>query len=385
MLMRKMSRFWKSLMLGLASATVVACSSDEYQMDVPVAPEDAQPVISLKIASPRAGSYVVEGGARATVHTTDEWTVNTLNVYIFKKGDGDVYTFYSKTSFPTNGNEHLLTSSGDATYTCSLKIDNALLQATVQILLLANEDGTVNCEQGVTTLADFKATLAQATVVADANADDLVDYTAAETDYGFAMSAQAMDAQSETELTLTTAGVDVTASLVRNVARIDIQNNTPNLAITGVRMHNTVSQSYLFAQDPIAAPDGASTITLLPMQSYMDEGSFTALTYQTGDGADNEYESMLYLYEQPAAVSDETCPYVSIDYTLTFEDRDGNEVQGAHTIKVYFKDGATYLPVKRNNLYKIVLGDGTEVNGKTNLATKVMVWDDSENAFELLF
>lgn len=370
-------------MLGLASATVVACSSDEHQVDVPVAPEDAQPVISLKIASPRAGNYVVEGGARAAVHTADEWTVKTLNVYIFKKGDDDSYTFYSKTPFTASSQEHVLTSSADATYTCSLKIDNELLQATVQILLLANEDGTVNCEQGVTTLADFKATLAQATVAADANADDLVSYTVNTTDYGFAMSAQAVDATDATELVLTTEGVDVTAGLVRNVARIDVENQTPNLTITGVKMYNTVDKSYLFAQAPIAAPASASTITLLPMESYMDLGSFTALPYQ--DAGDNEYESMLYLYEQPAAVSDETCPYVSIDYTLTLEDRDGNEVQGSHTIKVYFKDGATYLPVKRNNLYKIVLGDGTEVNGKTTLATKVMVWDESEDAFELLF
>ena len=374
-----MNCFWKSLMLGLASATFVACSSDELQGNVSVTPEDAQPKITLKVATPRAGSLIVEGGARAAIHTNDEWEVKTLNVYIFKKGADGSYTFYSKTPFTTGGVDQLMAGSSDATYTCTLTIDPDLFEQNVQILLLANEDGTVDCQKDVTALVDFKATLANATVTDGANANALVNYGADGTQYGFAMSGQAVDANSDTEYELSSSGIEVSAELTRNVARIDIENKTPNLTITGVSMHNTVDKSYLFAQDTYAAPADVTSIGLLPVETYYADGSFSNLEY--ADGGDNVYEQMLYIYEQAAALQDKDCPYVTIDYRLTFDDN----TYADHSIKVYFKgtDGA-YKDVKRNHRYTIVLGDGNEIDGGMALKTEVKDYEDGED-FELEF
>lgn len=398
--MRKKNQFWKSLMLGLASVTVVACSSDDNLADMPASPDEAQPKISLKVATPRTRNYVVEGGAESrtdAIHTEAEWTVNTLNVYIFQKADDGSYTYYSTTEFNTEtGSANLLTKTADANYTCELAIEKELLGKTVQVLLLANETGTVTCDAS-TTIDVFKGTLADENGVSDgSHADYLVGYVDASTNHGFAMSAQAVvtndtDNSTEKELVLTAKGVDVKASLMRNVARIDIQNDTPNLTITGVKAGNTVDNSYLFAQydtdgttQVFAAPQGAVTIGVLPTLAYYTDDAFTAIAYDDAQtGADNEHEHVLYLYEQAAGTSDDDATYVTIDYTLTIGGYTGN-----HSIKVPFKqttDNGTYVPVERNHLYKIVLGNGSEINGAASLTAKVLAWDEEDEEFTLEF
>ena len=399
--MRK-KNFWKSLMLGLASTAVVACSSDELQDDMSVVPGDAQPEIVLKVATPGAGSVVVEGGARA-LHTSEEWAVKNLNVYLFKKTTVDnteSYVYYDKYTFTANDQTYPLTggTNNEAKYNCTLKIAYELMNETVRIFLIANEEGTVELAQNTTTLEAFKETMAKAAVTNGNHVDALVNYTVSDVNYGFAMAAQAVGEDDATEFKLEASGVEVNATLVRNVARIDIVNDTPNLTVTNVTMHNTPTLSYLFAQDAsnlYAAPASASVIDLLPNSKYFTTGdnpAFSPLAYATGEGADNTYEQMLYIYEQAAASAktDANCPYVTIDYQLTMEDKAGNPITGNHSINIYFgtdtEEGWRGIPVERNHLYKIILGDGSEIDNLVSLDTKVEVWEEKgENEFVMQF
>lgn len=393
-----MNHFFKSLALGALSMACFACSTDEFTSETPGAFNGEQSKITLLISTPSAGDVVFKNAAKTITQEPEEWEIKTLNVYIFKKAPDGSYKFQSSTAFTgTDATNKLEQTTGtDAAYTCSLTIGSDLMEETVKILLLANDNGSVTLTQNSTTFEEFKQTLASATVATDSTAtsDVLVGYVDASTSRGFAMSAQAKAKNASTseydteEILLTAAGVDVQAILYRNVARVDIENATKNLTITGMGLHNTVNKSYLFSQgDNVYAfpsvPSSAISIFMNPMNNWKTQFD-TMLAYNTMDTTQNVLKKVFYLYEQTAGTSEDDSPYVTISYRLTYTADDGSTSYSDHSVKVYFRtkadDGSfTYLPVKRNHLYKIKLGNYTEVDGKVELPGLTMEdWGETD-------
>ena len=358
------------MLLGLA-----ACGSEEMVEIADGASEGAGPRINITVSTPSSGGVVVRSAkTRATVPAgVDESHVKSLNVYLFKKegaGDTDADYLYFATYPFLDG---ALTDGGNGSKLCSIDIPKELTGATVKIALTANDGGTLPLHKGVTTLADFKGTEATAFATDNAKADVLMG---GENFKGFPMAAMIGEAVLPTPM-----GVDVQATLVRNVARLDIFNHTPNLKITAVRIGNVNNRSCLFG-----TPGGlnipteyAYKVTLNPLKEFSDKlrGGLAYVNPPSGYSArDVNTHRLAYLYEQ-AVADDAGSPVVTIDYTL---DIGGVEQPGTVDVKFLRSADNTFVDVTRNTLYRIRLGDGGTVGtGAVKAVFEVADWNEGSD------
>lgn len=341
--------------------------------------ETEQPQLSITVSTPAPEGVIYTRAEQ--IQDSEESAINTLNVYLFKsdtdqkQGSDDThYKFFSKTTFKKSGAESgkELTPSGQNT-TCSMPIDPTLFAQYVKIVLIANDD-PISPEQTKdnTTLEQFKQALATAVVTANKESDVLVGGDSK----SFPMSVVVTDAQ-----LMTPAGADISATLVRSMARIDIFNNTPNLTITNVVLTNTNNKSYLLGGDPVNVPGDASKISLTPLKEYQtlltsgiayDDCKEDEEAEEEEGEEEEEFEPHVlaepsaddikkanchrafYLYEQ-TVTDEESSPVVTITYTVKVND---NTTLNGSVDVLFKKNGSEYVNVKRNNLYTIQLGDG---------------------------
>ena len=365
------------MLLGALSLALSACGNGEMLDGPDETPGGDHSRITIAVSTPASGGVLVRGAhPRATVAAgADESAVNSLNVFLFRKDGGDTdadYKYYDTYSFDASG----LADGGNGSKTCAVDIARELMGSTVKIALSANDKGAMALEKETTTLEDFRTALATATAVDGDKADVLVGGEAAKS---FPMSCIVSDAK-----VLTPLGVDVQATLVRNVARLDIFNHTPNLTITAVRLENVNDKSCLFGADgALSVPAaGLGKVGLQPLMEFSDKLS-GGLAYNTPaqDTEESARESnthrVSYLYEQE--VTDEgSSPVVTIEYTL---DIAGEKKAGS--VEVMFRKTAepgTFVSVERNTLYRIRLGDGKNIGtGAVKAAFEVMDWIEGED------
>lgn len=374
--MKKKDFLSRSLLFGALSLALAACGNEEM-LDGPGGnPGGEHSRITIAVSTPASEGVVVRGmQTRATVaDETDESTVNSLNVFLFKKDGGDTdanYKYYNTYSFEAAG----LADGGNGSKTCAIDIDKELMGATVKIALSANDKSAMALEKGTTTLDAFKTALATAVANNDDKADVLVG---GEANKSFPMSCIVSEAQE-----LTSLGVDVKATLVRNVARLDIFNHTPNLKITAVKMSNVNNKSCLFgAENALNVPTtDLNKIGLSPLKEFADKLD-AGLIYQTPDQETEESarksntHRVSYLYEQ-AVTDDASSPVVTIEYTL---DVAGHEQAGSVEVKFQKSTDQSFVNVERNTLYRIKLGDGSNVGtGSVKAKFEVADWNLNED------
>ena len=366
--MKKSKRTFANVLLAGMLVTLASCSSNELAEGGMEIPEAGEPQLSITVGTPASEGVIFRSvqATRATVaDEDDESTINTLNVYLFKKGEGDAdtdYTFYKQYTFGDGGENGTLGDGGSGKKTCSIDIDPELMDATVKLALIANDKPTAPVlEAGTTTLDAFKkGALATATVEAGNKADALVG---GEEKKSFPMSAVSGDVK------LTPLGATTEATLVRNVARIDVFNYTPNLTITKVSVTQANDKSYLFGgeSEALNVPSGQAPLNLEPLKEFADRLSSDGLAFVTPEGEEEHEEDdyravnsyrMFYLYEQSVTDGD-TSPMLTIEYMVELTD---NSTKPG-SVTVMFRTGAdpeyTYKNVARNTLYTIKLGDGT--------------------------
>lgn len=367
--MKKSKRTFANVLLTGMLVTLASCSSNELAEGGMEIPEAGEPQLSITVGTP-ASEGVIFRSVQATRASTvaseeDEAAINTLNVYLFKKGDGGAdtdYTFYKQYTFGEGGDNGTLGNGDSGKKTCSIDIDPELMDQTVKLALIANDKPTVPAlEAGTTTLDAFKkGALATATVATGNKADVLVG---GEEKKSFPMSAVSVDVK------LTPIGAKAEATLVRNVARIDVFNYTPNLTITKVSVRQANDKSYLFGgeSDALNVPDGQAPLNLEPLKEFADKLSPDGLAFVTPEGEEEHEEDdyraansyrMFYLYEQ-SVTDDDTSPVVIIEYKVKLTDKS----MKPGSVAVMFRTGSdptyTYKNVARNTLYTIKLGDGT--------------------------
>ena len=291
------------------------------------------------------------------IQTDDEQAVDSMKFYIFREIDG-VFYFYSNPDFTPDDDE--------ITYSYSIYDDIYLLGETIQVLLVANDKVTVSEEtdKDVLTLEEFKKSLATASVSTGDNVDVLVGgFPGSSSVTGFPMTATATNADDgNEEFEVTIAGVELEATLIRTMARIDIINYASNLTVTDVYVSNTPNKSYLFGQDELAEPttsddSGFEYVTLKALSAYFDElGDFITENdfASTDENTDvTTMEQVLYMYEQSYSG---TYPTVYISYAI-----DNSEYAG--TVGVAFSS----YNVTRNYRYIIELAKDakdTDSDGK---------------------
>lgn len=372
-----------------------ACSKTNLSEEVGSGTEK-QKFISLTLTTPVSDKVIIKGSRADSnpIHEEQEWTIKTLNLYMFKKGTGtgdtDYTLFKTQEGITTQAGEaqqgsNTVSDTGNGKYHFTTAITDDMIGGTFKFVLVAN-DKPANATVNTTTLATFKQSLATAKLTENNESADKLVGGAGEEATGFPMTDIAVNAngESEEDITIGYSDVSIKASMLRNVARIDFFNYTPNLKITGAKLLNAASHSYLFGTgqgtanefNPYKGGD-LKTYSLNPTAEW--SGKFKAGVEYVGPAVgteDTETESrqrntlkhVFYLYEQEN--TDQSPVQVQIDYTLT-------NLAGSpdlnKTIVVDLKSvPSTYINPTRNYLYTIKLGDGTKVDNEIKVSTVIV-------------
>ena len=384
--MRKHKFLALSLLAGLAGA-LSSCSNDSELIassveGVETAAQNAKLVFT--IAAPTAGNIITRDDS--------ETSISTLNVYVFGLSDD------ATASTATDDNYTLLTtiseftSDGTGNVTCSADIDETLSGQTIRALVVANDAATLTDD--TSTITDLKSALATASV-----SDG--DYASTLVSSGFPMSAEAEYDDDATYVELSTESTDnveLTATLTRTVARVDIYNYYDGLTVDDVYITNVANASYLFAQSSTDAPTSASYISLKPVESYFSDSVYTAWSFTSSTEEDTTEDSDSSSEESTDDTSTDNDSSDSTDET-TSEDEESDEdsdseeyVAHEGEFYLYEQSSATYCPtvyiafhtsdskyasvavpftnddenvdVERNHIYVIKLGvGGSESSG----------------------
>lgn len=381
----------KSLWAGLLAVGLAACSGDGVTNEPPsqeeVTPE-ARGYITLSINPPTSGS-VVYG---REVQTVEEASVYEVRVYFFTHDDtteeGDehyVFTTAGTTIWKNDDGSALMGTNGMGIYSKRINIPSGLEGKKVKIMLLANDPGTVFGEsESETTLATFKQKIwtnsLSGSTVSGYYSHEIVEINGQRR---FSMSAMAKQYTGSSTsgpeaITLPSDGsqVKVTATLVRNVARVDIFNHTPNLTLTAALLYNTPTKTYLFRAVPLSTPTTTGWTVFAPISEYFN--GQTELPYVTG-GEQANTKTAFYMYEQPATNDPDKALKLTLGYQLEIE---GKQRKG--TLDVFFKSGSnTSVNLVRNHRYTIVIGEGQIVNNPVDMVFRLVDWETQDVLTEL--
>ena len=173
---------------------------------------------------------------------------------------------------------------------------------------------------------------------------------------GIAMSGIARSNSSD--VVTITPGVKCEVSLRRIVARVDVQNNTPNLVISSIELLNAAPRGYLFPHDPVAAAS----------ESYITEAMNAEVALGTTYDEQKDLKKVFYLYERHN--EDGNGAEIKITYTV-------NSSKGE--VVVPFRktsDTREFVDVERNTLYTVVLGNGDPVTtNEVKFSLRIEDWN----------
>lgn len=345
-----MKRICFPAVLALMTAlTAGSCSQEQstcgYGDDGSVIP------VTFTMSTP-AGEVVPYGATRALPavhHDAAEWTIHNLSLYVYSVDDQGEGTFLRSYSTEGEGDRRIsIVSNGAGTYTFTLRAPVNDLLSRQRFIFVANDsfaDPKVGDPQ-----SDLQTKLATIGLQDNDPADALAPSAT-----GMVMSGIAQS--SSNDIITIKPGVKCEVHLKRIVARIDVQNNTPNLVITSMELENAASQGYLFEQKSIAAAG----------QGFVTEAMNANVTLGTSYDEQTNLAKAFYLYERPNTSEDGI--KVKISYRI-------NNTNGAVEVPFQKTDTKDYVDVVRNTLYTIVLGDGTSVvTNEVKFTFKVEDWN----------
>ena len=206
------------------------------------------------------------------------------------------------------------------------------------------------------------------------------------------------------------AAINVEVELTRAVARIDVCNYTPNLYISEVRLVHANNGSYLLphTQGSPATTAIPNTVTKIGGGSVSGLQPFTAIStitdYATNgnswlgsaDASDAEgycgtsLKKAFYCYEDDIDTNDDQSALEGAALALQVWGRLGDSY--ANGVDVFYQipfidkylqtpdDNNKSVEIKRNNLYKVIIGNGTavEVNDRVRMSLTVSEWTSQE-------
>lgn len=338
-------------LVALMTALLSSSCSTEHSLDGS-GPEGSTIPVTFTMTTP-AGEVIPYGATRAT-HDEAEWTIHRLGLYVYSVDGLDKGTYlrsYSTDAVDESQRINIV-ANGAGTYTFTLKLPVSDLNMRQRFVFVAND--AITPEPGASESED-ELVNKLATVTLSEN--DTADKLAAE-DTGIAMSGVAQNTDDDSDVITITPGVKCEVHLKRIVARVDVQNNTPNMVIKEITLLQAPTKGRLFGQSPITSAE----------ESYvtMKMNSKTALG--TSYAEQTDLKKVFYVYERPNTDGAEA--KVRVSYMI-------NNTPGS--VEVPFKTtGAepAYVDITRNTLYTIVLGDGTPiVTNEVKFTLKVEEWN----------
>ena len=276
-MLRVMKRICLQAFIGMITAwTAVSCSSEPAACGCG---DDGSTIpVSFTMNTP-AGEAVPYGTTRAT-HDEAEWTIHRLTLYVYSVDDAGRGTFLRRYATDASGDQAIsIVSNGAGTYNFTLKAPVSDLKARQRFVFVAN-DAFDEPSPGESQ-DELENKLAGITLEEGHSADKL-----AAKGTGIAMSGIARSNSSD--VVTITPGVKCEVSLRRIVARVDVQNNTPNLVISSIELLNAAPRGYLFPHDPVAAAS----------ESYITEAMNAEVALGTTYDEQKDLKKVFYLYRQ---------------------------------------------------------------------------------------
>lgn len=339
---------------------------------------------------------------RTAIQDNLEYSIKSLSVLVFDAATDKLLKAPVTVDVSSLGAGAAYNTSDDWKY--EYKYDPSDEGKTCRFIFVANEDVS-GLAQGAT-LADVLATVSSSSRTFTANSD--LSNVFAEAN-GLPMTGVAYynvgSAKNEI-IPIDKSGENITVNveLTRVVARIDVYNKTPNLFITDIRLVHANPQSYLMPHKD------ANSITEIPaamekvggatggLQLYNNvwdtTNSYTVSTTNpmTGSATDDgtPLKKAFYCYEddifESATAADLEAEALAVQITGRLGSTYASGVDVFYQIPFInkYKSGGTddnkSVEIKRNYIYKVIVGDGTpvKVNSSIRMSLTVNNWTNTE-------
>ena len=321
-----------SALLGF-SLMFSACTSEEVDV---VSPSTNTPGVYLRLS----GAATAKAMSRATVAAEDgEKTVNNLLAVLFDTHDG-FYKTVPAICIDEDTNEYTFIVEKDATYDIWL-VANASDKLKADLGNIPAGTPFENSETGENCLNSIIAEQAP-----DADGNFLMV-----SKYSEKVTTHITESQSIGEV-----------HMIRVAARFDLLNKAENVTVTSVAFANRTVKS------AVLTPNTASTIA----DWYESKDYEVNVAGEPENG--KEWNGHIYTYENYS--TEDNKPELTISY---YEGSNSTDIK-THVVKLIDPNstsGST-MPIKRNNLYRIVLTKAT----KLDFDLQVLDWDDEEAEIE---
>ena len=350
--------------LFAAASLLAGCSKETTG---PGDTDDSRIPITFTLATPGSEGVIYPRSATRATHDAAEYAVRQLTLLVYDATDTSAPKFLRKHDMTS---DITLYDNGNGTYTFSLEAPISDLNAKRKFVFVVNDHAAVAATAAGSAEADLHETAATVELADGDTADKL-----AEADAGIAMSGTAT-ADGQNQVITIVPGVKCEVKLTRIVARVDVQNNTPNMTLESAVLVGAATRGYLFAQAPLSAPvadrivlGSNATVDLTEEHPALKPGEvFTPKTFR----------KTFYAYERPNTAGD----YAAVRITYRVNDSKG-------TVEVPFirtEVGGAQTPVdiERNHLYTVVLGNGKPVTtNEVQFTFKVEDWNTVEMPEEI--
>ena len=350
--------------LFAAASLLAGCSKETTG---PGDTDDSRIPITFTLATPGSEGVIYPRSATRATHDAAEYAVRQLTLLVYDATDTSAPKFLRKHDMTS---DITLYDNGNGTYTFSLEAPISDMNAKRKFVFVVNDDAAVAATAAGSAEADLHETAATVELADSDTADKL-----AEADAGIAMSGTAT-ADGQNEVITIVPGVKCEVKLTRIVARVDVQNNTPNMTLESAVLVGAATRGYLFAQAPLSAPvadrivlGSNATVDLTEEHPALKPGEVFA---------PKTFRKTFYAYERPNTAGD----YAAVRITYRVNDSKG-------TVEVPFirtEAGGAQTPVdiERNHLYTVVLGNGKPVTtNEVQFTFKVEDWNTVEMPEEI--
>ena len=236
-----MKRYFWRLALTLAGMLLNGCSKEQVGPDG----GDGQglPII-FTLATPGSDG-VIYPKTKAT-HDAPEYAIKQMSLLVYDATDDASPKFLRKHDLTS---DIKLYDNGNGTYNFSLEAPISDMNAKRKFVFVVNDDAAVAATEVGSTESDLHTNTTASIELSDGNTADKL----AEDANGIAMSGTATSDGVNDVITIA-PGVKCEVKLTRIVARVDIQNNTPNMTIESAVLVGAATKGYLFGQEQLAAP-----------------------------------------------------------------------------------------------------------------------------------
>lgn len=359
---------------GLPLLALLASCQDKGK--VKIDEQNAKNSITFSIKAPDGGPV---NYTRNAIHDVDEWTVNSLTLYQFSAGADEKLLEI----LPIEASKLTKTNDAEYTYTKDFDINDP---GPYRFVFVAN-DQVPTAVVGMSR-ADFDKALMSQQLKSDGTATSKDLLTTSGAKQYIPMTGVAKLGNTE-NLDIKCYVAPVKVELTRVVARIDLYNHIPNFTITSISLENTYDRTSTFptknagGNTTFEAPTGAQKVK--QASGYAEIPVAGVAGVEGAQGAAIQKSFYLYEGKQP---TDNEANATTIVVKGKFVNYKGQETE--KTYRIPFKQqGVNYVPVdvKRNNLYRVHLGDNTAItpDTKVKFVIEVLDWNRVKLTEELNF